>query len=374
MSHAEYDVVVALDYYAPYVSGVTEAARVTAEGLAARGLRVLVVASHHDPSTPVREVINGVDVLRTRVIARIGKGVVTPALVSTAIRYGRKARLLHLHLPMLESGLIAALVRRVPIVTTYQCDVALPPGLLNRVQTWALDLSHKVALRRAAAVMVTSDDYAKSSRRWADMRGKTVSLPAPAVDRSGGEPSFRRTAGLHVGFVGRIVEEKGIEYLVDAFRGIEDPDARLLIAGDHSKVAGGSVIDRVTAHIGSDRRIEVLGFVADEQLADFYASIDVFALPSISSLEAFGIVQVEAMMQGVPVVASDRPGVRMPVLDTGFGLVVPARDADALRRALLEIGTMDLDRVAATADARARYSADAVVARVHAEFDRLWSR
>ncbi len=373
MTDPEYDVVVALNYYAPYVSGVTEAARVTAEGWAARGYRVLVVAGRHDPSTPVREVINGVRVLRTPVVARIGKGIVSPTFVPTVARYARRARLLHLHLPMLEAGAIALAASGVPLLVTYQCDVTLPAGLLNAVQVRALDLSHRIALRRADAVAVTSEDYARSSRLWAAMDGRIEEVPAPAVDRAGGTPTFRAGTGLHLGFVGRIVEEKGLEYLVDGFRALDAPDARLLVGGDFSNVAGGSVIERVRRRIGDDPRIRVLGFIPEPELPDFYASIDLLALPSINALEAFGIVQVEAMMQGIPVIASDLPGVRMPVRRTGFGRVVPRKDSAAITEAVLDLQRQPPDRIAGAALARELYAAPVVIER-HSELLERYAR
>ncbi len=210
---------------------------------------------------------------------------------------------------------------------------------------------------------MTSEDYARSSRLWPAMAGRTEAVPAPAVDRSGGSPSFRDGTGLHVGFVGRIVEEKGLEYLVDGFRALPDADARLLVAGDFARVAGGSVVERVRAHIGDDPRVTLLGFLPDERLPDFYASLDVLALPSVNALEAFGIVQVEAMMQGVPVVASDLPGVRMPVLDTGFGRVVRRRESGDITEALQSLQQTPPDRAAGAAEARRRYAADIVVER-----------
>ena len=365
-----YDVVVALNYYAPYVSGVTEAARVTAEGLAALGWRVLVVAGHHDPASPARERLHGVDVIRTPVIARIGKGIVSPSFVPTVLRWARRSRLVHLHLPMLEAGAIALGVQGRPLVTTYQCDVTLPSGAFNSFQTWSLDRSHAMALRRSDVVAVTSEDYAHASRLAGAMSRRTHTLPAPAIDRARGVPRFRDGGGLHVGFLGRIVEEKGLEYLVRGFRELGS-DARLLIGGDFAKIAGGSVVDKVRTAIDGDPRISLLGFVADEDLPDFYASLDVFSLPSINSLEAFGIVQVEAMMQGVPVVASDLPGVRMPVRDTGFGRIVEPRDAAAITRALQELEQTALDPVAGASAARARYLAEYVVARHAALFEDL---
>ena len=298
---------VALNYYAPYVSGVTEAARVVSEGLAARGWQVTVVASGHDDALPVEEELNGVRVVRTPVAARFGKGVISPSFVPTVARWAREADVVHLHLPMLEAGALALAARDTPLLVTYQCDVSLPPGALNRAQETALDLSHRVALGRAATVSVSSADYAASSRLADFLARHQVVIPPPCLLRVGGTPSYRDGDGLHVGFLGRIVEEKGLEYLVDGFRARHDDSARLLIGGDFSKVAGGSVVEKVRRHIGDDPRIRLLGFLPDERIPDFFASLDVFALPSVNSLEAFGIVQAEAMMVGVPVIASDLP-------------------------------------------------------------------
>jgi len=359
----DYDLVVALNYYAPYVSGVTEAARVIAEGLAASGLKVAVVAGRHESGLPRRERLAGVQIVRTGVVARFGKGIVSPTFVPTVVRMAGRARMLLLHAPMLEAGLIAVAVRHTPIVTLYHCDVTLPPGMLNRLQERALDASHRLACRRSAAVVVTTDDYARHSRVSAALRDREVVIPPPAVVRGRGSPSFRSSSGTHVGFLGRIVEEKGLEYLVKGFRGLDDPQARLLIGGDYTRVAGGSVVDQVRAEIGDDTRISLLGFLPEDSLADFYASIDIFALPSVTALEAFGLVQVEAMMAGVPSLTSDLPGVRIPVQRTGFGAIVPPRDAAAITDAIAHLRDGNLDREAGSRTTRELYEARTVVER-----------
>jgi glycosyltransferase involved in cell wall biosynthesis len=69
----------------------------------------------------------------------------------------------------------------------------------------------------------------------------------------------------------------------------------------------------------------------------FYRACDLTVLPSVNATESFGLVQIEAMMCGTPVVASNLPGVRQPVLTTGMGKIVPIRDPDALAQAVLEV-------------------------------------
>jgi glycosyltransferase involved in cell wall biosynthesis len=351
-----YDLTVALTYYEPYVSGLTHTARVIAEGMADRGWRVAVVTSRHDRTLPARERIAGVDVYRCPVVGRITRAQITPTYATVARRLARRSSVMHVHLPMAEGGLVARFARPTPVVSTLHIDLYLPPGWLNRVAVFASDRTSRSALRRSAAIVANSDDQAHASKFWPLVRAREFApIPAPCVDRRGGRPRYRETAGSHVGFLGRIVEDKGIEYLIRAFRRIADPDARLLIGGNYLTVAGGSNLAHVRAEIAGDPRVRVLGELRGAEIDDFYASIDVFALPSVA--ESFGIVQAEAMMCGVPSVTTDLPGGRYPVLATGFGALVPPRDVGALERALLDLaGTSPEWRAERAAEARRRFS------------------
>jgi glycosyltransferase involved in cell wall biosynthesis len=83
--------------------------------------------------------------------------------------------------------------------------------------------------------------------------------------------------------------------------------------------------------------VTFLGVLNPQQMADFYTACDVLVLPSINSTESFGLVQVEAMLCGTPVVASNLPGVRQPVRMTGMGEIAPIRDAEGLAEAILKV-------------------------------------
>lgn len=354
------DLVIVLTYYAPYVSGLTNMARDLAEGMAARGRRVTVVTSRYDSALPRREMINGVRVLRAPVLARLGRGVVSPQFVRLARATMARARVGALQLPMLEAGAIAAGMRT-PIVSTYHCDVTLPPGLVNAAQQAVVNASNRYAMRNSTIVAVTSEDYARNSRMWSSIEPSMAVVAPPCPPPPPGEPSYRETDGLHVGFLGRIVREKGLEYLVRGFRALPDPDARLLIGGDFTHVAGGSVVEQVRAAIGDDPRIRLMGFVPEERIGDFYASLDVFTLPSVNAFEAFGIVQAVAMLAGVPVLSSDIPGVRQPVAQTGFGTVVPPADPISITRALQGLKDNPPDREAGRKAAHEAFSVSTVL-------------
>ncbi|GMA28014.1 glycosyltransferase family 4 protein [Arenivirga flava] len=234
--------VIALNYYSPYVSGLTNVARDVAEGLAARGNEVVVVTTAHDRALASEEIINDVRVVRHPVAIRIGKGVVAPGLVGGIVREAVDADVVNLHAPMLEAGFAAALVKSrtaASVVLTYHCDVSLPPGPLNTLQGRLMDRASRMAARNADAVVVSTEDYARNSRISASLLPKLEVIAPGCHDRDRGTAEFRDGTGLHVGFLGRIVEEKGIDYLVRGFRALDDPAARLLIAGDFAQIAGG---------------------------------------------------------------------------------------------------------------------------------------
>ena len=269
-------------------------------------------------------------------VASISRGPVSPGFPSLVRRIARRSQVVNLHLPMLEGALVTAVPLRVPVVSTYHIDLWLPPTIVTRAAMAAVRVSSRITLRRSDAVVVNSDDQAQHSELWPILRSSRRSaIPAPCLDRRGGEAAYRETDGPHIGFLGRIVPDKGLDYLVAAFAEIADPEARLLLGGDYLTVAGGSVIDRIRAAAQRDPRIRILGLLRGRQINDFYASIDAFALPSIA--ESFGIAQAEAMMCGIPSVTTDLPGGRYPVLATGMGRIVQPRDPVGLRAALLDV-------------------------------------
>ena len=331
----EYDVTFALTYYRPYVSGLSEAARLVAEGLASRGWKVAVVCTRHDPDLPLYEVRSGVSIHRSPVQATIGKGAISLSFLPLVRRLSRQSRLLNLHLPLLEAGPLTAM-SKAPVVLTYQCDVVLGRSMFGRATVKVIDVSSRWALRRAEAVVFSSMDYAQASRLARSPRRATHVIRPPHVDRAGGSPTYRETSGMHIGFLGRIVAEKGLDILVDAFSGLGDEYARLLIGGDFTSVAGGSVLPDLQRALERDDRVRLLGFVPDSRVPDFLASLDLFVLPSVNSLEAYGIVQLEAMTAGVNVIASDLPGVRVPIQTYGWGTLVPPGDTLALKRTMQE--------------------------------------
>ena len=337
-------ILIILNYYAPYISGVTEYARMEAALLSREGYDVTVLASNHDHLKEYEE-INGVHVYRAKVLFKISKGVVSLHFIRLARELSKQADVVNLHCPMLESGLLSLLIPHKKLVTMYQCDVNLPDSMLNRVIVKTMDLSHRICFGRSRAITVTSIDYAAHSRIAGRYIGKMKEIAAPIKEYRPVPAAGKKNSGRNqiIGFCGRIVEEKGIDVLLKAYVELKKklPGIELRIAGDYKTVAGGSVYDSLIAYI-HDHRIEgvsFLGKLEEDQMPVFFSGLDVFVLPSVNSLEAFGMVQIEAMRCGAPVVSTDLYGVRTIVQNTGGGLVSKKGDYMDLARCIFEVLT-----------------------------------
>ena len=139
-----------------------------------------------------------------------------------------------------------------------------------------------------------------------------------------------------IAMAARFAAEKGVEVLLDAMPRIlsEFPDAQVLFAGQYQNVIGeddyaARLFPRINQYI-KEGHWKWLGVVEQADMAGFYRNLDVLTVPSLNSTESFGLVQIEAMMNNVPVVASDLPGVRQPVKMSGMGEIFPIGDSAGL--------------------------------------------
>jgi glycosyltransferase involved in cell wall biosynthesis len=369
-------ILVVVNYFYPYASGVSEYARSLAASLA-KHHEVTVLTGKHLPDLPDQEVRAGYTIIRTEPLFFLDKGYVSPSFVRTFKRLSRRSDVINLHLPMLESGLLSLLTFR-PLLVTYQCDMAIVGGVLSRLAVMGVRLSMRVALARAKAVVVLSREYADGSPLVKGYRDKLVEVSPP--NRLDGEVLGNRerpqSGVLICGFVGRFVLEKGIQTIVEAARLLENEPFEFWLAGDYKDVAGGSIFSRVKGDIESlGGKVRLLGRLSNEELIHFYRSIDVLLLPSTNRFEAFGMVQMEAMHFGATVITSDMPGVRETVRKTKIGqLCVPGSGrslADAIQRAKVE--REGLSREDVRAAVRREFGNERFVADYLALVDRLSS-
>ena len=347
-------VLLMLTYYRPHTSGLTIYAERLARGLAARGHQVTVLTSRFDRSRPIEALDDGVRVVRSRVLFRISKGVIMPDIGFQAWKYVREADVVSLHLPQFDAAGVAARGRLMgkPTTLTYHCDLRLSPGPFNWLVNQVVHVMNRLAGLFSDRVIAYTQDFADHSpflRTFCD-KIEVISPPVELPEVGpGAVAAFAKMHNLNgkgpvIGMATRLASEKGVEVLLDALPRVLEvyPEARVLFAGQYQGVMGEESYARRLEPLfrRHEDRWDFVGLLNPLQMAAFYPNLDVIVVPSLNSTESFGLVQVEAMLCGTPSIASDLPGVRQPVLQTGMGEVVPVGDSEALAKAILRIASM----------------------------------
>ena len=341
----------ALSYYTPHLSGLTNYARRLAEGLAGQGHGVTVLTTRHHDDLPPEETRCGVRVVRTPVLARIGKGIFVRGYRQRARHLAHKHDVMVVNLPIsppeASALLEASREAGIPIVAVYHCDLVLPGSFLNAIARRWTDAATRRVVAAAKRIAVLSMGYAETSPLLRDHLSKCRVVPPPIdlqpASREEREAWRSRQAppgAVVVGLPVRIAAEKGIEHLLKARGCLQRAlgDVRILVTGERREALGERAYFRAIEPLLEDwgKGIAFLGNLSDHELAAFFGACDVTVLPSVNRTESYGLVQVESMLCGTPVVATDMPGVQDPVLRCGSGILVPPGDGEALAAAIVE--------------------------------------
>lgn len=322
--------------FLPYHSGTGVVCYQNAMGLARLGHEVTVVTAAHPPGE--YDYPPEIKVTRLPVRFRIGNAPLLPDLLNLS-----GFDLVHIHYPFVFGQEIIFLKSfgKTRYVITYHQDL-IYDGLMGQ----AVALHHAVLgqriLARAERLMVTSLDYGSAARTHTILQrypNKAVEMPNgvdierfnPQVE---GQPVRAQygleetdTVMLFVGGLDTPHYFKGVSVLLESLAKIDDPTLKLVVVGD------GDLKQKYMQQaetLGLGKRVIFAGRVSDEMLPAHYAMCDFFVLPSITMGEAFGIVLIEAMSTGKPVIASSLPGVRSVVTNGVDGFHVKPNDAEAL--------------------------------------------
>jgi glycosyltransferase involved in cell wall biosynthesis len=313
-----------------------------------------------------------VEVIRLPVAAKIGAVAFLPTLPFRLRQIRADLIVIHEPNPM---ALLAYFLARPQgrLIVWFHSEVIRP--------SWRYALFYRPILRfafsRAARIIVASPTLAASAPQLRGWQSKCVVIPY-GLEMTVGEPpahviaradAIRRDAAGHplVLFVGRLVKYKGVDVLLEALRGTS---AIAMLVGDGPERAA---LQRIADRAGVADRVKFLGAVGPDELAALYRACDLFVLPSVTRQEAFGVVQIEAMACGKPVISTDLgTGTGWVNQDGETGIVVAPRDAQALRDAMKRLlGDETLLKImgaGARHRARSLFGADRMVASVLALF------
>lgn len=248
------------------------------------------------------------------------------------------ADIVHLHYPFYGTEGSAARLRRrgaiKKLVMTLHMD-AHAGGLRGWCFDWHRKFFQPRILDAADALLVSSKDYAQHSSfaPYAE-KSRELAFGVSAAKFCPAAQAVSRAVPvlLFVGGMDQAHAFKGIDVLLRALRLV--PAARLILVGEGDLRRK---YERLAEKLGVAERCDFKGRVSQDDLAATYQSADILVLPSISGAEAFGLAALEAQSCGLPVVASDLPGVRTVVAHEQTGLLVRPRDAAALSQAVARL-------------------------------------
>jgi D-inositol-3-phosphate glycosyltransferase len=367
--------------------------------IARQGVAVDVFTRRSDPNRPlIQEIAPGARIINLDVgpAAPVDKNdlyALLPDFAKACVLFGMtegvRYDVVHAHYWL--SGKVAEYLRsywEAPFVLMFHTTADMKNAVLGgNDQESALRQETEHALVRTADSIIAANPDERADLVWTlgapDERVCTI---PPGVDLSLFQPldyhESRQKLGWSIKervvlFVGRIDPIKGIDTLIDTMPLVMEPELHYVLIGgdldeDGNPIGPLKAVQERVAELGMSRRCRFLGAQPQDMLPLYYSASDVVAVPS--RYESFGLVAVEAMATGTPVIASSVGGLAFTVEDGRNGLLVPYGNARALARAIDRLLEDDDFREAmsfhAVADAQ-RFSWDAVADQVLHVYQRL---
>jgi rhamnosyl/mannosyltransferase len=321
--------------YCPWVGGVEKIVQQISEGLNSKNDIEIEVLCCNPKGKFKEEIINGVKVHRASSLGIVLGMPISFDFFKLFKNIFLKFDIIDIHHPFPIASLAYFIFNpKVKTVVHYHSDIVRQKVLLRPA------ISH--TLKRADKIIVSSPNIIESSPYLEGVKQKCEIIPFgvdPNNFRSGSEEKIKKIKekyGKFILFVGRLNYYKGVEYLIDAMKDIE---SKLVIIGSGSLE---KELKNKVKKLKISEKIFFLSALKNEDLVNFYRASDLLVLPSIFRSEAFGIVLIEAMAYGKPVISTDLgTGTSFINKDGITGFVVPPKDSKSLSSAIKKIITDD---------------------------------
>lgn len=323
--------------FPPYHSGIGQVAHFFAKELSSRGHDVSVLTPQYGKIITSHQ--ESYQIRRLRPILKLGNGAFLPQLVSEVKHYN----IVHLHYPFFGGAESVWLAKKMfgpkfKLFIHYHMEASVDTILL-RFLSWPTRLIRSSLFAQADSITCASLDYVKNSNGAKILerhKDKFKEIPF-GVDINKFQPLSEPSRSNTILFVGGLDQAhyfKGLEVLLRSVAKIKNHSWRLQIVGEGELK---SSYQKTAQELGILEKVEFAGGLNSANLANAYQQARVLVLPSINQGEAFGLVLLEAMACGIPVIATKLPGVRKVFTDGQEGIQVPVGDAGALRQAIVRI-------------------------------------
>jgi len=325
-------------FYYPVFGGMERAMYETTEGFNMRGVQCDVLCSNAEASSETSQ-FDGYTAYRAATYGMVNSAPISPGLISKLWNIHKNYDIIHVHHPDPMAFLALYIVRpSAKIVVQWQSDIVRQEVMLKLflpLQNWVL--------KRADSIIAASEAYATHSPYLKPYLDKTEIVPIGISDDSFHaddkkvEQIREKYAGKKIVLAfGRLVTYKGFDYLAEAAQYLSDDYVILIGGGGSEEKTLSEIIDKY----GLENKVHLLGHVEESDKYNYYQAASIFCLPSVTKAEAYGIVLLEAMAFGKPIVSSriEESGMIWVNQDNYTGLQVPPRSPKKLAQAIERIG------------------------------------
>lgn len=315
-------------YFYPTTGGLETYAYNIAKGLKKKfHWKIVVITSQHQGKKNTKEKLDGMTIYRLRPLLRLSNTPINPFwyFAIKQILHKEKPDVINAHAPVpFIADITAAVCGNIPFVLTYHAGTMKKGNIFLDI---IINVYEKLFLRqlfkRANKIICASEFVKKGIAKKYQSKSTVIT---PAVDTTIFKTSSERRIKNSVLFVGRyanVYKLKGLEYLLEAVKNL--PAVSLRIVGEKNK----TVL----------KNVNFIGIKSGKALAHEMQKSNLLVLPSIAPMESFGMVLIEAMACGTPVIGTRMGGIPEIITHGENGLIVPPKDAASLKRAITEILT-----------------------------------
>ena len=340
-------IVMLTPFFYPHTGGTEKYVKDLSLALIQAGHEVTVISNNlpKNKNAPAEEIMDGIKVVRLPAILLFSY---LPVSLAFDLKMLEGYDIVHAHVPAFSFVRRVAGKIKQPLIVTYHCDitifekyfgVSIPHWFTKTVEFFA-DLYGRHVMAKVDAYYNTTKTYAKTSpvMKHFPERAIPIGIFHDHIDE------MQKKLGLtlekkkknQILFLGRLAGNKGCHYLVQAMPRILEsfPETKLIICGEGQEK--GHILSLIRRY-KIEKSIEMFGIVDFAKLVELFYTSLVYIFPSTDRLEAFGIVQLEAMSNYTAIVASDIPGPN-EVMDEGkTGLLVPKKNPQAIADAVVAL-------------------------------------
>ncbi len=338
-------VLIVTDFYEPHKSGIVTYINQLLNILEKNFFDITILTTKTNKYEKNDENFNKIKIIRADPTFTISRGFYSFKLLFKFLQIRNKFDIININLPLVEIFPLVFFIKKKQTIITYHC---LPHfNILGFLIKFYFYLFGILSIFNSKKVIVLSKEYFNNIFFHKYIKKNLIEIPPYALMHKIKNINSNKNHILKIGFLGRLSYEKGLHLLINASFKLQKKnlDHKVYIAGNINDKRFTKYIKYIFKISKGNKNIKFINNVNEKEKKEFFEEIDIFVLPSTNSLEAFGIVQLEAMSYGVPVISSNIKGVNSVINKTNNGYSFMNNNEDDLVKKILLLSKRKIDKL-----------------------------